>query len=149
MVKGQKKDKRNPNVCANDVDPKKLVVAFAAFLKKEGKIQLPKNCDLIKTAPNKELPPDDPDWYYVRAAAVFRRIYVRPGTGIGALTKVYGSGSRKGVMPQHHQNCARGHIRHAMQQFEKMGLMEHSVSGGRKVTSKGCQMLDRMAHQCV
>ena len=30
---------------------------------------------------HKELAPYDPDWYYIRAAAIVRKIYLRQGTG--------------------------------------------------------------------
>lgn len=36
----------------------------------------------------KELPPQNIDWYYVRAAAVARHIYLRKTVGIGRLRKV-------------------------------------------------------------
>lgn len=48
-----------------DVDPQEFVVALAAHLKK--KLELPEWHDLVKTAAFKEMPPQDADWYYVRA----------------------------------------------------------------------------------
>jgi hypothetical protein len=37
-------------------------------------LQLPSWVDIVKTAKYKELPPYDPDWYYVRAGAFRRKI---------------------------------------------------------------------------
>jgi small subunit ribosomal protein S19e len=75
-----------------DVNPQTFNKAFAAFLKKSGKLKIPPWVDIVKTGRHKELAPYDPDWYYTRAASVARHIYLRGGTGVGALTKVYGGG---------------------------------------------------------
>ena len=66
-----------------DVSSHDLVLAFAQHLKKEGKMQVPKWVDLAKTGPFKELAPYDQDWYYIRAAAIARRVYLRGGVGVG------------------------------------------------------------------
>lgn len=54
-------------VTLKDVPADKFVVAYAAHLKKEGKLPVPKFCNIMKTATHKELSPYDPDWFYVRA----------------------------------------------------------------------------------
>lgn len=46
--------------------------------------------DLIKSARFKELAPYDPDWFYVRCAALIRHIYFRSPVGVGAVTKIFG-----------------------------------------------------------
>lgn len=50
-----------------DVASSDFVIAYAAHLKRIGKIEVPKWADLVKTASFKELGPYDPDWYYIRA----------------------------------------------------------------------------------
>ena len=56
-------------ICVKDVAANDFVVAYAAHLKRIGKIEVPKWADLVKTASYKELAPYDPDWYYIRAGA--------------------------------------------------------------------------------
>eukprot|EP00966_Prymnesium_polylepis_P019692 454071-Prymnesium_polylepis.1 len=68
-------------VTVKDVASHDFVIAYAAHLKRIGKIEVPKWADLVKTATHKELAPYDPDWYYIRAAAIARRVYLRAGTG--------------------------------------------------------------------
>lgn len=41
-------------------------VILAAFLKKSGKLDVPKWVDIVKTATHKELGPKDADWFYTR-----------------------------------------------------------------------------------
>jgi ribosomal protein S19E (S16A) len=72
-----------------DVKSEAFVVEFAKYLKRSGKIELPKYVDFVKTGRAKELAPYNPDWFYIRAAALARRCYVRPGTGVGGFRKVF------------------------------------------------------------
>ncbi|WP_411026721.1 40S ribosomal protein S19, partial [Salmonella sp. s54395] len=84
-----------------DVDPAEFVVALSAFLKKSGKLKVPDWVDVVKTGKHKELGPVDPDWYYTRAAAVARHLYVRGGVGVNAMTKIFGGRRRRGTRPNH------------------------------------------------
>lgn len=54
-------------ITVRDVDAQKFVAAYAAHLKRTGKLEVPAWVDLVKTAPHKELSPYNPDWFYVRA----------------------------------------------------------------------------------
>lgn len=98
----------------------------------------------MKTAAFKELAPYDPDWLYTRAAAIARRVYIRPNVGVGALRKIFGGAKRFGGRPNHFALGAGKIDRHILQQFSKLGLMEESKAskGGRVLTSKGRQELD-------
>jgi len=128
-----------------DVDGSKFVVAYAAHLKKEGKMKVPKWHDIVKTGNLKELPPYNVDWFYVRAAALARQVYLRPGTGVGALRDRYGGGKTKGNQPNHHGRGSEAIQRKALQQLEIMGIIQKMSTGGRKLTVKGQQDLDRIA----
>jgi small subunit ribosomal protein S19e len=55
-----------PGVTVKDVDAQAFVEAYAKYLKRSGRVTLPKYVDYAKTATFKELAPQDPDWYYVR-----------------------------------------------------------------------------------
>ncbi len=89
----------------------------------------------------RELAPYNPDWYYVRAAAVARKVYLRPGRGIGGLRKAFGSVERRGVLTNHHKKGAGGVIRHILKQLEKLNVVQKSSKGGRKMTSNGQQVI--------
>merc|ERR1711957_843535 len=90
-------------VTVKDVAAQDFVIAYAAHLKRIGKIEVPKWADLVKTAAFKELAPYDQDWYYIRAAAIARRVYLRGDVGVGAFKKIFGGRAhRKGrrITPQ-------------------------------------------------
>ena len=79
-----------PSVSVKDVDQQRFTVAFAAFLKKSGKVKLPEWVDLVKTNVAKELAPYDEDWFYTRMASTARHLYIRSPAGVRTFTKIYG-----------------------------------------------------------
>ncbi|CAH1269972.1 RPS19 [Branchiostoma lanceolatum] len=131
-------------VTVKDVNQQDFVKAFAAFLKKSGKLKLPEWVDLVKTAPHKELAPYDPDWYYLRAA---RHLYMRSGVGVGAMCKIYGGRKRRGTKPAKFRICARGVSRNVLQSLEGVKMVEKDAAGGRRLTAQGQRDLDRIAGQ--
>ena len=86
-----------PGVTVKDVDAHAFIKAYADFLKKSGKIEVPSWADTVKTSSSKELSPYDEDWYYVRCASVARHIYVRSPVGVGALKKIFGGTVNRGM----------------------------------------------------
>merc|ERR1712083_322181 len=91
-------ERRGVNV--KDVAASDFVIAYAAHLKRIGKIEVPKWADLVKTASFKELAPYDADWYYIRAAAIARRVYLRQGLGVGAFKKIFGGRMHRGTIKE-------------------------------------------------
>ena len=51
---------------AKDVEAMKLIQAYADFLKRSGKIELPKMYDIMRTRVFSDYIPLDEDWYYIR-----------------------------------------------------------------------------------
>merc|ERR1711974_349577 len=58
------KTKTTTMVCVKDVNQSDFVLAFAAFLKKSGKVSVPKWNDYAKTATQKQNSPVSDDWFY-------------------------------------------------------------------------------------
>ncbi|KAG6471374.1 hypothetical protein ZIOFF_068815 [Zingiber officinale] len=52
----------------------------------------------------KELAPYDPDWFYIRAASMARKMHLRQGIGVGGFHKIYGGHKRttRGLEAAHH-----------------------------------------------
>ena len=134
-------------VTLRDVAADKFISAYAEVLKNNDKFIVPKWVDLVKTGVHKELAPYDPDWYYVRAAAIVRKIYLREGTGVGALKKRFGGGMRRGAAPLRHQDAAGGLIRAILINLDSLNITEKTKKGGRKITRIGQQALDLVAGQ--
>jgi small subunit ribosomal protein S19e len=131
-----------------DVAPAKFIAAFAAYLKKSGKVEVPAWTDLVKTGTHKELAPYDQDWFYVRTAAVARKIYIQGGIGVGKITKYFGGG-KKLHTATHFVRGSGSVARAALKALHKLGFIEADKNGGRKITAAGQRDLDRIARSVV
>jgi len=133
--------------CVKDVPAESFITSYAKHLKASGKFEVPKWAEFCKTSVAKELGPTDADWFFVRAAAIARRVYVNPNVGVGALKKVFGSQKRNGGRRNHFSEASGKINRVCLQQLEKLGLLEASKNsrGGRIVSSKGRQEMDHVA----
>ncbi|KAH7066247.1 40S ribosomal protein S19 [Paraphoma chrysanthemicola] len=133
-------------VTVKDVEAQKFIGAYAAFLKRQGKLPIPGWVDTVKTGHSKELPPQDIDWFYVRAAAVARHVYMRKTVGVGRLRKAHGGTKNRGSRPSHHTDASGSVDRKVMQALEKIGVLEQDEDkGGRRITQSGQRDLDRIA----
>merc|ERR1712127_1436 len=138
--------KKSKMVCVKDVNQSDFVVAFAAFLKKSGKMSVPKWSDYTKTACHKQLAPANDDWFYIRTAAVARQLYIKGTVGTGRMATIYGGSANRGFRPSHTRK-GNGHIaRLAFQQLEAMKLVE-KADKGRKLSKDGQRDMDRVAAQ--
>merc|ERR1711988_1341065 len=116
-------------VTVKDVTSHDFVIAYAAHLKRIGKIEVPKWADLCKTASFKELAPYDPDWYYIRAAAIARRMH-------------------RGTRPEKFCTGSGSIARHCLKQLEVLKIIEKVDGGkGRQITAQGQRDLDSIAGQ--
>lgn len=100
--------------------------------------------DTVKTGLAKEMPPQDIDWFYIRAASVARHVYLRKTVGVGRLRKVHGTAKNRGSRPSHHVDASGSVDRKVMQSLEKIGIVEQDEEkGGRRITQAGQRDLDR------
>lgn len=138
-------------ITVRDVSAADFIEAYADHLKRSGHMELPKWWDIVKTATYKEYSPYSEDWYYIRAASIARKVYLRQYTGVGGLKKVYGGAGRRGTLRQKYMKACGGLIRHILQQLEEMQVIEKCDAGvgkgGRRISSHGQQDLDRIAGQ--
>lgn len=65
-----------------EVDAHAFIKAYAGYLKQQGKVKVPAWADHVKTATHRELAPYDADWYFVRVAAIARRLYLRQASDL-------------------------------------------------------------------
>lgn len=134
-------------ITVRDISADKFIAAYAEVLKNNDKFIVPKWTEIVKTGVHKELAPYDPDWYFIRAAAVVRKVYLRQGTGVGALAKRFGGNYRRGAAPEKHQDAARGLIRSILINLDELKITEKTSKGGRKISRVGQQALDLVAGQ--
>ncbi len=125
-----------------------LIEAAAKDLKENVKFKKPDWADYVKTGSHVERMPENPDWWYYRAASVLRKVYVNGPVGVQSLRVAYGSTKNRGVKPQEFRRAGGKNIRAILQEFDSLGYTEKvAVKGpcGRRITSKGQSYLDKMA----
>ena len=128
-----------------DVHTQRWVKAMASHLKQEGKLFVPRCSELIKTSHGRERAPQNPDWYYVRCAAVLRAIYLRPGTGYGGLSKRFSNKKNRGSQPEQYQKAARGPLHWCCRSLEGLKLIQKGKTSGRIITKDGRKKVDTVA----
>jgi small subunit ribosomal protein S19e len=138
-------EEESRGICVRDVSATDFIKAYAEHLKNSDKFDLPVWTDTIKTGVFKELAPYGDDWYYIRAASIARKVYLRPGIGIGQLQKWYGGSYRNGTKSEHFRKASAGVIRSVLIQLQEMRVVEPVEKGGRRMTVVGQQDLDRIA----
>ena len=99
----------------------------------------------VKTGCFKERIPEDPDWWYVRAASILRKLYVKGPLGVSRLATEYGGRKRGERRPPHFRKAGRNHIRKILQQLEKSGLVQKVDKKGRYLSPKAVGFLDSLA----
>ncbi|VEU19709.1 DEKNAAC100759 [Brettanomyces naardenensis] len=137
-----------PGVTVRDVPAQEFIDAYAQFLQRQGKLEVPAYVELVKTSAGNEMPPQDHEgWFYKRAASVARHVYLRKQVGVGKLNKLYGGAKNKGTRPGKHFDASGSVNRRVVQALEKIGVLEISSKGGRKISENGQRDLDRIAAQ--
>jgi small subunit ribosomal protein S19e len=131
-----------------DVPADKLIARVAAELKEKPEITAPEWAAFAKTGAHKEMPPEDPDWWYTRAAAVLRRVYVDGPVGVERMRSVYGGSKNRGSKPNKTVKGSGSVLRKAVQQLEAAGYVAQQKSG-RVVTPAGASFLDGIAYRIV
>ena len=129
-----------------DINPNILIEKAADELKKI--IKAPEFSKYSKSGAGRERPPIDKDWYYKRAAAVLRSVYLQGPIGTNKLRTKYGNKRNMGVTGERVFKASGKIIRLILQQVEKAGLIkqvENGVDKGRIITSKGKKFLDNLS----
>ena len=129
-----------------DTDPNKLVDKASEELKKV--IKKPEWAKFVKTGVAKERSPVDKDWWYERAAAILRTVYIKGPVGTNKLRVKFSSRKNRGVRPEKTYPAGGKIIRTILQELETAKLIQKGEKGahkGRIITPKGKSFLDKLS----
>ncbi len=132
----------------NDVEVNVMINKTAESLKEQ--IKMPEWARFVKTGAGKERVPEDPNWWYTRAASILRKLYVQSPIGVNKLKKKYGCKKNRGHKPEEYREGSGKIIRVILQQFEEIGFVEKAEKGvhkGRAISAKGKSFLDKIAKE--
>lgn len=133
-------------VSVKEVSAEKFIARLKDELKKIGEIKPPEWMKFAKSGAHCERPPEQPDFWYIRSASVFKRIYMEGIVGTERLRSFYGGARQHGYSPKHFKKASGNILRKILQQLEKAGLVE-KTKRGRKITPKGQKLLDNIAYE--
>jgi small subunit ribosomal protein S19e len=134
-----------------DVPAEELVDALAETL--DDDLEEPEWLQFAKTGTDRELPPEQEDFWATRGASILRKVAVRGTVGVERLRTEYG-GPKQGsnryvVRPSSSSKAAGKHIRVLLQQLEEAGYIETAEGEGRRVTGDGRALLDDTAEELI
>jgi len=131
------------DVIAND-----LIEAAAEHLENEvEEVDQPEWSYFVKTAVNKERNPQQENWWYIRSAAVLRKVYMDGPVGVEKLRSAFGSRMRNGTRTEHFYKASGKIIRTILQQLGEAGLVELVEGEGRKITPEAQSLMDNLAYE--
>jgi small subunit ribosomal protein S19e len=131
-----------------DVPADHIIRRVAEELKKRKEITPPAWAAFAKTGVHKEMPPEDPDWWFTRAAAVLRRVYVDGPLGVERMRSFYGGNKNRGSRPNAFRKGSGSVLRKSLQQLEAAGLIIHDKTG-RRISPAGMKFLDNLSQEVL
>ena len=135
-----------------DAHAGKLSKEVAAVLKSKEELNPPAWAKFVKTGVHKEKPPQQKDWWQIRAAAVLRTIYKDGPVGVSKLCSKYGGKKNRGNKPNKFHKGSGSVIRKIVQQLQAAGLIRYKKEGvhkGRVITPAGTSLLNKAAAKVV
>ena len=129
-----------------DTNVQELLDKVAEALKE--KIKAPEWSIFVKTGMSRERPPENKDWWYIRAASILRKVYLRGPIGTNKLRAKYSGRKNRGYKPEKMYIGSGKIIRVILQQLEKAEFIKQGAKGvhkGRMITPKGKSFLDKLA----
>ena len=131
-----------------DVPADRFIRSIAEELKKKPEITPPEWSLFAKTGVHKEMPPEDPDWWFVRVASIMRRVYIDGPIGVERMRTFYGGGKDRGSRPTQFRKGSGSILRKSLQQLEAAGLIIHDKTG-RRISPQGMSFMDNLARSLV
>lgn len=118
-------------------------------LKKYKELEPPRWSYFVKTGTHAERPPVQQDWWYIRAASLLRKLYLKGPIGISRLRTMYGGRQRRGQNPERFRKGGGKCIRTILQQLEQAGLVVKIDKRGRKPSKAGVELLEKLAEEIL
>lgn len=133
----------------HDVPKTELIERAAKELQNVNAVQPPQWTMFAKTGAFKERQPVRDDWWFVRAAAILRRLASAEGPiGVQKLRTLYGGKKNRGHAPERFYKGSGSIIRKILQQLDKAGFakkVEKGLRKGRIITPQGHSFLGKIA----
>jgi small subunit ribosomal protein S19e len=137
----------------HDVPADLLIAEISTRLQGMEKVSPPDWADYAKTGSHRERPPVQADWWYIRSAAVLRKVGMLGPIGANHMAQQFGGPKDRGVKQNRAVSGSRNIARTILQQLSACELItsKHNLAGtvnlGKILTSPGQSMLDDAAQE--
>jgi small subunit ribosomal protein S19e len=125
-----------------DVKASDLVNAAASRLK--DMIKKPEYLNYVKSGADKERPPLDRDFWYIRNASILRQIYINGPMGVSRLRTRYGGRKQHVIHAHHHRKAGGSIISDSFRELEGIKFIKKTKEG-RVITPVGRSFLDKIS----
>lgn len=134
-----------------DVPAEELIEAVAEQLADD--MQEPDWARFAKTGVGRELPPEQEDFWQVRAASLLRKVAIDGPVGVDRLETAYG-GTKQGstryrVRPPQQSSGSGNIIRTILQQLEEADYIQTREGEGRDIAPDGQALLNKVAGELI
>ena len=132
-----------------DAPPNVLIESVAEQLKGIKGLEPPEWAGYVKTGIHREKSPVNEDWWYVRLAAIMRKVYIHGPIGSSRLSAEFGGPKDRGSKPNKAVRGSGSVARKALQRLDNAGLLTTIRYKGRVISPQGQKLMDNMAHEIV
>merc|ERR1711990_409222 len=146
-----------------DVHSQSFIKKLAEFFKEKDLLKVPKKMEhgLVKCSHANEIAPLSSDWFFTKAAAVVRQIYIcqTKTMGVGTLKRMFGMRKRRGRQPPCFATGSGKILREIVKQLRTIGYVQNLVSVsddgknniglGLTMTKSGTAELDKVASRLL
>lgn len=136
-----------------DVPADQLISALSSKLKEIGAVSPPDWTDYVKTGTHKERPPVQDDWWYIRSAAILRKVAIKGPIGTNRMSHEFGGSKNRGVKRNKAVSGSRNIIRKILQQLSDSNLITNAmnstgtVNRGKILSPTGQSLIDEIANE--
>jgi small subunit ribosomal protein S19e len=128
-----------------DVPAEALIMKLAEELESNQSVAPPSWAIFVKTGVHNQRPPEQSNWWYIRAGSVLRRIYIEGPVGVMRMRTYYGGKKNRGHKPEKKMPGGGAIIRTILHQLQEAGYVE-STPKGRVISAKGASFLDNISN---
>ena len=132
-----------------DVPAQALIDTVAKQLQQTKSVTPPEWSKFARTGVHTENPPENSNWWFIRCAAIMRKVYVKDRIGIERLRAEFGGFRDRGSKPDKAVRGSGSVARVALQQLEAAGYLSKVKGKGRMLTGKGRSLLDNASHDVM
>lgn len=131
-----------------DIPANIFIEELAKKLKEDTRVAPPDWAKYVRTGVHKETAPIDEDWWYIRCAAMARKIYINEPIGVKKLRVMYGGAKNRGSKPHRFKKGSGSITRKGVQQLETLNIVGRS-DRGRIITAEGRSLMDNLAFDII